>query len=309
MSDASPGPVLITGLDHSGKTPLRVALGAHPDLALMRRAYLWTWFDGRFGPLDRPENLARCVDAMERHAGLRALAIDPQEAARQLEPGPMTYDRLFGLIGSQVARRLGRPRWGIQESHLEAHADRLLAAFPTATIIQLVRDPRTWLAAVSASGPRRGGVGIATLTWLTAARAGLRNVARHPGRYRIVQFEELAADPQRALSETCAAIAAPAARAVLEAAARLELDAGKADTVAPTQRAYIEAEAGEVMAALGYHGRTELRGADGIRFRLVTRPEARAVALVWRGAGWLGPRVGRSLPGHKGADKVRLRDS
>ena len=35
-------PVLVAGLDHSGKTSLRIALGQHPSLVLVRRLALWT---------------------------------------------------------------------------------------------------------------------------------------------------------------------------------------------------------------------------------------------------------------------------
>ena len=40
--DGAEGPVFITGLDRSGKTRLRLLLGTHPDLHLVRHTALWT---------------------------------------------------------------------------------------------------------------------------------------------------------------------------------------------------------------------------------------------------------------------------
>lgn len=296
MTPSRHGPVLITGLDHSGKTPLRVVLDAHPALALARRTYFWTRFDGRFGSLDRPANLARCIDALSRHGPLAALGIDLDGVASRLAPGLATYDRLFALIGEEYARSRGRPRWGIQESLLERHADRLLAAYPNARIIQMVRDPRTWYASVGASGARRGGVGVATAVWKRSSRLALDNAARHPDRYLVMRYEALVGDGTGALRQVCEFIGEALTPGVLEVAGRLDLarDGGELPASA---RAFIEDEAGGLMAALGYHGTADRRGARELRYRLSTRPVGRAAGMAWRAAEWTTLVVTRLLPG------------
>jgi hypothetical protein len=289
VTAGDPGPVLITGLDHSGKTPLRVALEQLPELALVRRAYLWTWFDGRFGPLDLRENLVRCLRAMAAHRPIAALQLDLDEIGERFASGEASYDRLFALVGEAVARRAGRPRWGIQESGLERHADRILGNLPGATFLHLVRDPRTWYAGVraEAGARRRGGVGVASEVWRRSAALGLRNAQRYPARYLLVRYEELAADPTRALDAVSRELGIEPNDALRDAGRRLRLD--PPPTLAPQLAAYLEASAGEQMARLGYHGAAPLRGVDRLRFQLGTRPAGQLMALAWRAAERAGP--------------------
>ena len=57
------GPIFIGGLSQSGKTELRLALGAHPSIELTRHTDMWDRFYGRYGNLGRPRNLDRCLAA------------------------------------------------------------------------------------------------------------------------------------------------------------------------------------------------------------------------------------------------------
>ena len=307
---AAGGPVLITGLDHAGKTPLRVTLDAHPDLALMRRAYLWTWFDGRFGSLADPGNRARCLAALRGHRPLAELDLDLDGVARRLDTDPApTYDRLFALLGEAHAARQGRPRWGIQESWLEEDADRLLAADPAARIVQLVRDPRTWWTAVRAGTRRRGGAAIGAEAWSRSAALAARNLAAHPDRYLVVHYEALATEPEATLREVAAFLGLSPAEPLLEAARRLRLDPGRADELGTQARLLIERIAAEPMRALGYHGAVEPRGLAGLRFGLVTRPIGHAATFVSHVAERVGARLGRGRRSRAAARKVRLRDT
>ena len=54
------GPIYLGGLAHSGKTPLRAALGAHPDVSLTRKTGLWDRFDAT--ALEIPEGPVLLVD-------------------------------------------------------------------------------------------------------------------------------------------------------------------------------------------------------------------------------------------------------
>ncbi len=309
MSPAG-GPVLITGLDHAGKTPLRVILDAHPDLALLRRAYLWTWFDGRFGPLTDPANRTRCLAALRRHRPIADLQLDLDEVGRRLaEDDAPTYDRLFALLGEAHAARLGRARWGIQESWLEDDADRLLAADPSTRILQLVRDPRTWWTAVRSTTRRRGGAAVGALAWTRSAELAMRNVARHPDRYRAIRYEALATEPEPTVREIAAFLGLSVAEPMLDAARRLRLDPGRPEDLDTQARLLVERTASEPMRALGYHGLVEPRGLAGLRFHLVTQPIGRAAGFLSHVAERLAARPGRARRSRAAARKVRLRDT
>ena len=306
---AAGGPVLITGLDHAGKTPLRVTLDAHPDLALMRRAYLWTWFDGRFGPLADPGNRAR---SWPRSA---ATGRSPSSASTSTTwpttrrgGSPQTYDRLFALLGEAHAARQGRPRWGVQESWLEADAGRCSRrtrrpgssnsyAIPGRGGRRSVRHPAPGRRRVGAEHGRR------------SRQLALRNLARHPDRYRVVRYEALAAEPEATVREVAAFLGLELADPLLEAAGRLRLDPGRPKDLGLQARLLIERMASGPMEALGYHGIVEPRGLAGLRFRLVTDPIARVAVVLSHTAERLAGRRGRARHSRAAARKVRLRDT
>jgi hypothetical protein len=138
----SNGPIFIGGLSFSGKTQLRLLLGTHPNIVITRRTRMWTRFYGRFGDLSRPENFERCLEAMLRNKHICALNPDPARIREQFWQGTPAYERLFALIHEQHAERLGKPRWGDQLGSVEQYADPIFAAYPTARMIHLIRDPR-----------------------------------------------------------------------------------------------------------------------------------------------------------------------
>lgn len=198
------GPIFIGGLSHSGKTPLRLMLAAHPDLAMSRRTYMWDRFYDRYGDLNRPANFERCLEAMLGYKAIRALQADPERIRHQFWQGPPTYGRLFGLFHQQYATRLGKRRWGDQLGFVERYADRIFEAYPSARMIHMVRDPRDRMdVAMSLSRYRKGKVGWSTARWLHSARLTQRNLERYPGRYKVVRYETLVIRPEETVRAIC----------------------------------------------------------------------------------------------------------
>ena len=81
------GPVFIGGLAFSGKTPLRIALSAHPRLELTRKTAMWTRFHGRFGDLSADRNLDRCLDVMLADPAIAALHPDRAQVRQAVRAG------------------------------------------------------------------------------------------------------------------------------------------------------------------------------------------------------------------------------
>lgn len=198
------GPVFICGLAFSGKTPLRIALSMHPRLELTRRTAMWTRYHGRFGDLTVAGNLDRCLSQMLADPAIAALEPDRADIVDRFTHGPATYARLFSSIHQQHADRLGKARWGDQMGMLEQHADLVLSSYPAARMIHMIRDPRHRLSA--ASGRHRqlpGKLGWETARWRHSAELAVRNHNRFPGRYRIVHYERLCAEPEETLRDVC----------------------------------------------------------------------------------------------------------
>jgi hypothetical protein len=199
------GPVFIGGPSRSGKTLLRWILSSHPAFAVSRRTEMWSRFFGRFGELDRPDNLDRCLRAMLARPQVAALSPDPDALRRELAEGPATYARLFALVHETYARANGKRRWGDQSPGLERVADRLMASYPDARFLHVLRDPRDAFAADMDRSMRvTGAVGPATAAWASSASLAASNLERYPDAYAVVRYEALVTHPEATIRWVCA---------------------------------------------------------------------------------------------------------
>jgi hypothetical protein len=298
-------PILIGGLERTGTSLIFALLASHPAIAMTRRTNWWTYFDGRFGDLGADEALGRILDEMRRYRRHRKLELDFDRLERDFRGGERTYCRLFDLMESQYAERLGRPRWGDKSLHTERYADRVFECFPEARIIHMVRDPRDrYASALKRWRSNRGGVGSATAAWLASVDLGHRNVERHPGRYRLLLYEDLVHDAEGELRRVCEFIGVAYDPAMLGMSGATDFrDAGgnssygrfSAGEISPRsigrfrevlsdrQVAYVQRVAGARMRNLGYDGAApRLEGAERLTYALGTVPANGAKMALWR---------------------------
>lgn len=318
----SQGPIYIAGLERSGTSLIYALLASHPGIAMFRRTYMWTYFYNRYGDLARPENFERCLAAMRRYKRILALEPDFEQIRAAFLRGERSYARLFALFGEQYAARAGKARWGDKSLNTERHADAILAAYPSARIVHMIRDPRDrYASALARWKVSRGGPGAATAMWLWSVRQARRNQARYPDRYRALRYETLAERPEETLRELCAFLGEPFAPEMLslEGAAYFrdkggnssygQRDRGVISTssigrfrkVLPRGAiAFIQAFAGDEIRALGYEIEpARLSGAEAVRYAAVGYPLNVARMLAWRGREALQDRLGRRLPAYR----------
>lgn len=196
-------PIFIGGPDRCGKTLLAAILGSHSRIAIpIVGSNLWTYFSDQFGDLADERNLDRCLAALRAYKHARFLEPDLERVRRDMRVGEASYASLFALIHEQFAERAGKPRWGDQTGLIERYADQVLAAYPGAKMIHMLRDPRDRYEASLALWPKgRGRAGGAAARWRYSARLGQRNARRHPDRYRVVRYEDLVREPGRTVHE------------------------------------------------------------------------------------------------------------
>jgi hypothetical protein len=180
-------------------------LSSHPRIVVTRRTDLWPRFFERYGDLADDGNLNSCIAAMLARKQIAALEIDAERLVHDLREGEATYGRLFALMHEQVAERNGKPRWGDQSAGIEAYADAVLAAYPGARFIHMMRDPRDRFAAELEREPRRrpGDVGRSVAAWAWSAHHAERNRGRHPDDYLVVRYETLVATPEPTMRAVC----------------------------------------------------------------------------------------------------------
>jgi len=284
---ADRGPIFLGGLSHSGKTQLRIVLGAHPEISMTRRTYLWNRYYGRFGDLAHPRNLERCLSAMLGDPGVQRLEPDRDRLRREFVGGAPTYARLFGLLHRHHAERLGKRRWGDQLGFVERFAEPIFASFPSAKLVHMIRDPRSVYAASSKGRPRPGAVGWRTAVWLRSAALAERNTRRYATGYLVVRYETFASSPLETARAVCTFLEEDWHPEMAEALATVAFDpvtqdrAGDAPDVS-TAAAFVDRYARRELLTFDYPpDEVRLVPRDRLSYLLVERPLNRATMAAW----------------------------
>lgn len=288
------GPIFIGGLSFSGKTPLRLMLSSHPNLSMTRRTKMWPRYYGRYGDLGRPERLERCLADMLRSKHIQALDPDVERIRREFRQGEPTYGRLFALFHEHFAARAGKARWGDQLGFVESYVDPIFAAYPEARLIHMIRDPRERYAeSVPPDRRRRGKLGWDTARWLHSVGLAARGRRKYPGRYNVVCYERLAAQPEATLREICAFLgeAYTPAMLTMEGAMRFgdEVDSaphmaeGTEPPISAGDVAFTQLHARRALRDFGYAlAPPRLTLGQGLRYCAVEWPANLAGMIAWR---------------------------
>jgi len=199
------GPIFIGGPDRCGKTTMRAFLASHPNIAIPAvGSNMWTYFYGQYGDLADDQNFERCLDDMLHYKHVAYLQPDAERVRREFRQGEPTYARLFSLFIIHFAEGEGKPRWGVQTGLIERYADQVLAAYPNARIIQMVRDPRDRYEASLALWPKgKLRAGGAVARWRYSVRLAERNVDRYPDRAFTVRYETMVSQPELTMRNVC----------------------------------------------------------------------------------------------------------
>lgn len=294
------GPIFIGGLSFSGKTQLRLMLLEHPNIIITRRTRMWTRFYDRYGDLRHERNFERCLGAMTRYKPVQALKPDPQRIRREFWQGAPTYERLFALIHQHHAEQVGKRRWGDQLGFVEQYADLILAAYPTAKMIHMLRDPRErYEEAAATSKRRRVRLGWETAAWRRSAQLANRHQQRYPERYKVVSNERLLSHPEEVQAEvydflgeqpppTVSALGADKSHQAETVQARPTGGGsnGKLLTISKRDVAFIQSYASREMLAFDYRPvAVRLTAANWPAFLLLDWPLGLAGAVLWQAWG------------------------
>lgn len=203
-------PIFITGADRSGTSLMYALLASHPAISMVRRTNMWRWFYGQFGDLAKPENFERCLHTMLRYKRLDVLRPDEERIRGEFPQGPATYGRLFALFHRHHAQRRGKSRWGDKSLHTEHYVAQIVAEFPQARIIHMIRDPRDRYASVlKRYEDSEKGIAAAMGRWLASTRQARANLRHFPQNVIVLRYETLAEEPEETLHKVCAFIGEP----------------------------------------------------------------------------------------------------
>lgn len=203
-------PIFLAGIERSGTSLMYALLATHHGIAMTRRTNLWTYFYNRFGDLNNPTNLERCLQVMLQYKRLRLLNPDPDRIRREFHQGEKSYGRLFALLEEHYAQSQGKNRWGDKSLNTERYVDHIFTAYPGAKVIHMMRDPRDRFASAKTRWKNMKGLaGAGTAMWLQSAKLANRNQRVYPEQYQIIRYETLVAQPENTLREVCEFIDEP----------------------------------------------------------------------------------------------------
>lgn len=200
-------PIFIVACPRSGTTLLQLMLHAHPRIAIPpeNRFFLDVYRERpSFGDLRSPkarEAVANRILQWERFADLK---VSPEHIREQIRQGPPTIGSALGIVFREYAAQYDKPRWGDKRPAYLYHLPTVLALFPDAQIIHIVRDGRDCVASIqSMSWWQTGKVGAVT-AWLQSMDLARRARRRlRADQFYELKYERLVAEPRKELEALC----------------------------------------------------------------------------------------------------------
>jgi Sulfotransferase family len=303
--DVTANPIFIIGTERSGSNLLRLVLNTHPNIAIPHPPHLMRYLAPiahRYGDLTVESNRRRLVrDALtlvRRH--ISPWPYQPDEGTVTAQASPT----LFGVVATiyeHYRRAEGKPRWGCKSTFMVEHVDEVLAHYPRAAFIWLVRDPRDVAASAKRSVFGFCHPYLTANLWAAQQRVALAALDRHgTGVVHLLRYEELVSRPEQAIAGVCQFLdepmipemlqpdRSPAARDI---AGRSESWRNAAEPInsgslgshqtrlTTKERDLVEGVTGELMRLIGYTPRSPANVAAPARLR-VRVDELRLRALV-----------------------------
>lgn len=288
------GPIFLCGSDRSGAGLVGEMLEMHPAFSLTRRTNFFSHYESRFTGLTSVNDARHELEELLRDRRYKLFEPDAEAALDDFIDGDWTAARMFESLQVRRMQRLGRRRWGDKSLWSEQHADAILESYPSAVMVQVVRDPRDQFASFKfhrRDGRVSAGVGAAMLR--RSAGHARRNEVEHPGRYFILKYENLVADPQAAMRRLCDQLGEEFTDAVFEQATDVEgrpssrrvihrasVGRYRSDLTA-TEIATVEHILGGHMTHFGYEPVGQLRGVRRFAFFGLQLPTALTQAAAW----------------------------
>ena len=208
-----PAPFVV-GMNRSGTTLLRMMLDAHPQLVIPPETHFVP--DLIRACRERGATAADALAAVRAHREWEDFRLTDEEilgrwrALERLDPGPA-----LRAFYEAYAERAGKPRWGEKTPRYVLKMPLIQGALPEARFVHVVRDGRdVALSVLDRTVKEEVDAAEVARRWRRKIERA-REDAPRLDHYLEVRYEELVADPRRALERVCALIELPFDEAML----------------------------------------------------------------------------------------------
>jgi Sulfotransferase family len=204
--EAEAPPFFVVGNDRSGTTMLRLVLDRSREAAVPPESMFLLDFASvrRGGGLEDPARAARFVAAVWAHPRVRLWGLP---GAPPKVPDGLTHAEAYRFAVESpfraYAAREGKARFGDKTPAYLQAVDELLAIWPEARIVVLVRDARDVSLSIAPLPFGPNNPYAAARWWARGVRAGLDAERRHPEQVLTVRYEDLVADPAAHIERVC----------------------------------------------------------------------------------------------------------
>ena len=152
-----------------------------------------------------PPKLRGCFERIWEHPRVRGWGL-PQEPP-QVPAGLSHADAYRFAVEAPFrayASLAGKSRWGDKTPAYLHHVNELLAIWPDARFIVLVRDGRDVALSIVGLPFGPNNVWAAARCWAAGIRRGQETERRHPDQVLTLRYEDLASEPRREVERICA---------------------------------------------------------------------------------------------------------
>ncbi len=203
-------PIFIGGMQRSGTSLMRAIIDSHPDVAVLEVDIpIWSVYYEKFALLDLNHYPNRYLLLIDMLSNPKLKTLTPRINDKALIDAlhikqAYSFCTIIQLIMEHYARQRGKTRWSIKMPQSEFYVKRIFDCFPSATMVQVIRDPRD----VASSFKQRGwkyNIWNHRAEWGDSVRLAYQNEEQYEG-YIKVFYEDLVSEPEAIIKQVCAII-------------------------------------------------------------------------------------------------------
>jgi hypothetical protein len=207
MPSSAP-PFFIVSAPRSGSTLLRLIMDTHPALAVPPPAWLFDMiypYVYSYGDLSEVKNLASLAEDMLEAPTVKKWPVRPTPAELVAAVEVPTFAGVYAALHRRYAEATGKTRWGEKTPRNGFWIDEILAEFPGAKFIHILRDGRDMTVDIAESVLLPYSLYCSALMWRDSVTAIRESAGRlGPDVVYEVRYEDLCADAEKALRGVCA---------------------------------------------------------------------------------------------------------